>query len=147
MKNYAQLENGIVVNVIIAEDSYPWEDDLEHLDVTNHIVHIGMTREEALASPTKPIVPDIVPYYGTRVTRLALRNRFTGGEKAALYTAAETSIPIKIYLDDLAAATYVDLARADTIASINSLVGTILTQERATAILTDPVQPEEVPVQ
>lgn len=93
-----------------------------------------------------PYVPP-APDYGTKVTRLAFRNRFSGSEKVALYTAAASSIPIKIYLDDLAAATYVDLSRADTIASINSLVGTILTQERATAILTDPVQPEEVPIQ
>ena len=94
-----------------------------------------------------PYVPPASDY-GTRVTRLAFRNRFTGAEKVALYTVAVSSIPIKIYLDDLAAATFVDLSWADTIASVGALVSAgLLTSGRATAILTDPVTPEEVPVQ
>lgn len=98
----------------------------------------------AYVAPTP--APSPTPNYGTRVTRLAFRNRFTAAEKTSLYTAANTSVQVRIYLDDLAAATYVDLARADTIASIEALVAAgILTADRAAAILTAPVQPEEVP--
>lgn len=88
--------------------------------------------------------PVVLP---TKITRLAFRNRFTGAEKVALYTAAEANIQLKIYLDDLAAATFIDIGRADTIASVNALVSAgLLTSDRAAAILTDPVQSDEVPV-
>ena len=85
--------------------------------------------------------------YGTRVTRLAFRNRFTGTEKVNLYTAATSNAALRVYLDDLAAATFVDLTRADTIASVNALATAgVITGARATAILTDSVQVHEVPV-
>lgn len=73
------------------------------------------------------------------ITRLAFRNRFTMSEKAVLYTAAATpqGVGLKVYLDDLAAATFVDLSRADTIASVNYLATLgIITSARATEILT-----------
>ena len=73
-----------------------------------------------------------------KITRLAFRNRFTMAEKAALYTVAATpqGVGLKVYIDDLAAATYVDLLRDDTVASINYLASLgLLTAPRAAAIL------------
>lgn len=79
------------------------------------------------------------------LTRLAFRNRFTPVEKVALYTAAESSVQIKIYLDDLAAATFVDPERADTIAGVQALeAATIIGPGRAAEILTAPVTDEEM---
>jgi hypothetical protein len=75
------------------------------------------------------------------ITRLAFRNRFTMAEKAALYTVAGTApgIGLKVYLDDLASATFVDLSRTDTINSVNYLATLgIITPARAAAILTTP---------
>lgn len=79
------------------------------------------------------------------LTRLAFRNRFTPAEKVALYTAAESSVQIKIYLDDLAAATFVDPERPDTIAGVQALeAATIIGPGRAAEILTAPVTDEEM---
>lgn len=60
---------------------------------------------------------------GKKITRLAFRNRFTSQEKLNLYGALSTpqGIMLKIYLDDLALASYVDLERADTIAGVQLL--------------------------
>ena len=72
------------------------------------------------------------------ITRLAFRNRFNQAEKVALYTAAQapTGLPIKIYLDDLASATFVDLSRPDTAYGLGVLatIG-ILTPTRVNEIL------------
>jgi len=57
----------------------------------------------------------------SRLTRLAFRNRLTGPEKEAIYTAAETSVAIRIWLDDLAAAEYIDLTNPHTIVAVNNL--------------------------
>lgn len=77
-----------------------------------------------------------------KITRLAFRNRFTSAEKGALYTVAATSqgVGLRIYLDDLASSTYVDLSRPDTIASVNYLatIG-LITSQRAQEILTTPL--------
>lgn len=79
------------------------------------------------------------------LTRLAFRNRFTPAEKVALYTAAESSAQIKIYLDDLAAATFVDPERPDTIAGVQALeAATIIGPGRAAEILGAPVTDEEM---
>lgn len=69
---------------------------------------------------TLPVVSNpnpSLPY----ITRLAFRSRLTNEEKVAIYTAAESSVQLKVFLDDLASATYVDLTRPDTIAGINFL--------------------------
>lgn len=83
--------------------------------------------------------PELPPT--TIITKLAFRNRFTQAEKIALYTAAETNIPIRVYLDDVNAATFIDLSRSDTIIGVQQLEAAgLLTQGRANEILTDPVQ-------
>ena len=81
------------------------------------------------------------------VTRLAFRNRFSMAEKVALYTAAASpqGLPIKIYLDDLASATFIDLTRPDTIYGLNVLASIgILTPARVTEILTKLPLPQEI---
>ena len=80
----------------------------------------------------------------TRITRLALRQRFTMVEKATLYTVAATpqGVALRVFLDDLASSTYVDLSRADTIAGINYLAAAgLITTARAAEIL-NPVATE-----
>lgn len=91
------------------------------------IIHIDQTQQKRL------------------LTRLAFRNRFTPAEKMALYTAAESSVQIKIYLDDLAAATFVDPERPDTIAGVQALeAATIIGPGRAAELLGAPITDEEV---
>ena len=84
---------------------------------------------------------------GFRITNLAFRNRFTAAEKTALYTAAKTNVDIQIYLDDVSAAAYIDLQRADTRAGVQELeTAGLIAAGRALQILDAPVQPDEVPL-
>lgn len=71
-----------------------------------------------------------------RITKLAFRNRFTDLEKLALYTAAESSVQLRVYLDDLAAAEFVDLDYGATVAGVQALeVAGIIGAGRAAEIL------------
>jgi len=71
-----------------------------------------------------------------RITKLKFRDRFTGAEKLALYTAAESSVQLRVYLDDLAAAEFVDLDYGATVAGVQALeVAGIIGAGRAAEIL------------
>lgn len=76
-----------------------------------------------------------------RVTKLACRERFTQAELMGLLAAsAGTStmaLAIQMIMGNLQVATYVDLARTDTIAAVQTLVTFgLLTSDRAHTILT-----------
>lgn len=69
---------------------------------------------------------------------LAFRSRFTDAEKIAIYTAAETSVPVRVWLDDLAAAQdqTIDLTDARIVAGVNAMeFGGLIGAGRATEIL------------
>lgn len=86
------------------------------------------------ATPTKRLL-----------TRLAFRNRFTTNEKIALYTAAESNVHLKVYLDDVNAATYIDLTLPETIAGVQLLEAAgIIGSGRANEILTSPISDTEL---
>lgn len=79
------------------------------------------------------------------LTRLAFRNRFTTNEKIALYTAAESNVHLKVYLDDVNAATYIDLTLPETIAGVQLLEAAgIIGSGRANEILTSPISDTEL---
>lgn len=94
----------------------------------------------------------------TRITRLAFRNRFTQDEKVMLELAAlddptapmaqrQQSAAIRVYLADVAASAFADLARADTRAGVQSLEAAgLLAPGRALQILDAPVQAHERPL-
>lgn len=94
----------------------------------------------------------------TRITRLAFRNRFTQAEKVMLELAAlddptapmaqrQQAAAIRVYLADVAASTFVDLARADTRAGVQALEAAgLLAPGRALQILDAPVQAHERPL-
>lgn len=92
---------------------------------------------------------------GTRITRLAFRNRFTTTEKAALEIASldnpnatmeqrGLAATLRAYLQDVQAATFIDLQRIDTRAGVQQLeqLG-LIGVGRATAILDTPPTAEE----
>lgn len=94
----------------------------------------------------------------TRITRLAFRKRFTQPEKVMLELAAlddptaptpqrQQAAAIRVYLADVAASAFVDLARADTRAGVQSLEAAgLLAPGRALQILDAPVQTHERPL-
>ena len=79
------------------------------------------------------------------LTKLALRQRMTIQELIAIYTAKASNPVISILLDNLSAASYIDLERPDTISGTMYLVSQgLLTLQRAQEILNTPASASEL---
>lgn len=79
--------------------------------------------------------------HSKKITKLAMRQRFTVSEMLGIMNAVSdpNKIIVRYLMDNLQVATFVDLARTDTQAGLQVLVQYgLLTQDRATAILTAP---------
>ena len=145
---YAIIENNIIVNV--AEADAPLADNWEPLQAD---ASIGWTRTGAGQPFEAPAVESVAQ--DTRITRLAFRNRFTKAEKVMLELAAlddpaapmaqrQQSAAIRVYLADVAASSFIDLADPGTRAGVQALeAGGLLAAGRATVILNAPVTPSE----
>jgi hypothetical protein len=101
-----------------------------------------------------PPVPIPVPQ---RVTKLGFRNRFTNTEKVTIELASmdnpslalshpsrQLAASLRVYLEDLANATFIDLTRPETIAGVNTLEQYgLIGVGRAAIILTSPILESE----
>ena len=129
-----------------ATDAYTGPDFFIEAPADFDVTRIGEYRYEDGALV---LAPD------TRITRLAFRNRFTQAEKVALELAAlddptapmaqrQQAAALRATLSDTAAATFIDLIRADTRAGVQMLeTAGLLAAGRALEILDAPVTPEE----
>lgn len=78
------------------------------------------------------------------ITKLAFKQRLTQSERIAIRQVAATNPLVYDFVDLMDSATFIDLARIDTIQGVNYLEQTIpLAEGRANEILSSPVQPEE----
>lgn len=94
----------------------------------------------------------------TRITVLAFRNRFTSAEKVAIELASldnpaatmeqrQLAASLRVFNADLAVASFVDVARSDTIAGVNMLEQYgIIAAGRAAQILSTAVAEAEKPI-
>ena len=128
---YAQISSNVVVGVsqlagsVSASDMIPID---SLTDVSPGDVYDPET--ETFSTPDPVITPRL------RLTKREFRNQFTFAEKQAIYTAAETSVYIRIFLDDLMAAEYIDCDNSDTVASVSALeTATLIGTGRADEIL------------
>lgn len=70
------------------------------------------------------------------ITKLALINRFTMDELAAIYTAAKTEVMVEVFLEKLKLAEEVNLADAQTIGGLQALAASgLLTEARVQEVL------------
>jgi hypothetical protein len=108
-----------------------------HWEQTWDIIPLSQEELDAIAAA--------IPEETMKITKLAFRNRFTPAEKVVLYTAAKASVELEVYLDDVNAATFIDLKRADTVVAVQSLelLG-IIGEGRAAVILDTPAAVHEV---
>ena len=148
---YAIIENDTIINV--AEADTPLAENWEPLQEG---AGIGWARTDAGAPFEAPFVEPTQP--DTRITKLAFRNRFTSAEKIAIEFACldDPAAPMPQRLQsaalranqaDLAAATFVDLAREDTRAGVQMLeAADLLAEGRALVILGAEITPEERPL-
>jgi hypothetical protein len=109
-----------------------------------------------LATYTAPVAPPAPPG-STIITPLAFRNRFTQAEKVtieiacldvptAAMSARQQAAALRVSQADTAAASYIDLSRADTRAGVQALqTAGIIAAGRAAVILDTPVADIEKP--
>lgn len=81
-------------------------------------------------------MPEPEPEPIRTLTKLQFRNRFTFPEKQAIYAAAEVSVDIRIFLDDINAAENINLDDPATIGGVQALeAGGLIAAGRAVEIL------------
>jgi hypothetical protein len=149
MKRWALIDGGTVANVVEQDDAPQIGGDWR--DITGLHVGPGFTLDGETYSPPAAIAPL------RRVTRLAFRNRFTRDEKLAIEVASlddlstsmgqrQQAAALRVYLSDLAAATFIDLDRPDARSGVLQLetLG-LLGAGRALQILDADIQANEIP--
>lgn len=120
-------DSGNVLNTIVAEQDF--------MDMK----YPGHYRP----APPDPVV--IIPSIPI-ITKVAFISRFTPQEYVGVVGATKTDVEVQAWYDLFQAANVVDLSDQRTISGIDSFVAkNLLTQARATEILTAPVQPNERP--
>jgi hypothetical protein len=117
--------NGQVVNTIVADQAFV---DAEY---PGHYRLVG-------ADPT--------PYVSPIVTKLAFRFRMTDAEYVGILAAAKTDIEVAAWVETFNMVNQINLDDSRTKSGLDMMVTkTLLTAQRATEILTAPVQPDERP--
>ena len=115
---------GAVINRIVANEAFVKEE------------HPGKYRLVDLGLPPPTF----------NITKVALISRFTPQEYVGIVGATKTDVEVQAWYDLFQAATIVNLQDQRTIAGVESFVTkSLLTQPRATEILTTPAQPNEIP--
>lgn len=137
IKNYAIIENGVVVNVAVSEEA------LESNWIQSDVAQIGWTYDgtefHAPQQPPEPELPKII-------TKVAFRFRITDAEYAAILAAAKTDPDVQVWVETFNMVSQIDLDNSRTKDGVATLVAkSLLTEARATEILTAPVQPSERP--
>jgi len=119
-------DNGNVINTILASEEFV------EANYPGHYVLVG-------PEPTPPEPPPVI-------TKVAMITRFTDEEFVGVLTAAKTDVEVEGWYARFSAAVTINLADPRTVSGVNLLfLKNLLTEARTTAILTDPVQPEERP--
>lgn len=141
------LATGIVTRISDNKQIAPAQ-TVDDPDYVAYVVWVG-----AGNTPTEVNIPVT---QSTKITRFAFRSRFTSAEKVALeftmmddpfapQQQRQISAMLRVFMKDLDNAQFVVLDRPDIIQGVQMLsqLG-VLTSERATEILTAPVQPDEI---
>jgi hypothetical protein len=136
IKNYAIVENGVVVNVAVSESALApnW--------IQSDVAQIGWTYNGSTFSPPAP-APDTRPPI---ITRLAFRYRMTDAEYVGILNAAKTDVSVAAWIETFNIVSQVNLNDPRTKSGLDMMVSKgLLTSQRETEILTAPVQPDERP--
>lgn len=149
----ALMAGNVVENVVIGTPSdYPASIDVT--DVNPRPAPGWIRSGQTFAAP--PPAPS--PNFGTRITKLAFRQRVGPQALAAIELASvhnatapvqaqQLAATLRVMLADVQAATFIDLARPDTRAGVQQLEAAgLLAAGKAAEILDTPVQAAEVPV-
>lgn len=136
----AHVRDGLVVNVSVGELADTVAAEGETL-LDAGPAGPGWTWDGTQLQP--PPDPPSPPGPPRLITVFAFRMRLTNDEKTAIYVAAATIPQLRVWLDDLATASWVDLDLPQLRTALMSLEGTLLAHGRAVEVLDAPVQPFE----
>jgi hypothetical protein len=110
---------------------------------------INVSPNHTIIIPSDAAFNTTVPTTFTKITQLAFLNRFLDDEAvdidlASMGSTREAAL-LRRYLQKVAAATFIDLARPDLADDLQKLVNfNIMTQERVDTILSAPIQDHEI---
>lgn len=154
IKKYALIKNGVVSNVVVAEDEWVlsvinlWDKVLEIPE--NQSAGEGWVWNETDGF-IAPAIPELVVENTWKITKLAFKNRFPRAKWIAAKSNASTDENLADFFETFDLSTFIDLQRQDTINSVNTLMDVTipesfrLTQEEVDAVLLVPAQPNEIP--
>ena len=134
---YAVVENGIVTNIVLSDSAlFPnW--------IQSDVAQIDWTYDGAAFHPPVPPPPPVLPPI---ITRLAFRYRLTDAEYVGILNAAKTDVEVFAWVETFNIVSQVNLNDPRTKSGLDMMVAkSLLTAQRETQILTDPVQPNERP--
>ena len=136
MKRWAEVGTNIV-GLIVEQETQPTIPGI-WVDITGQSVGPDFIYQNGSFFPPATAAPII--------TKLAFLTRFTDAEYTNILSASKTDIQVQAWNEKLALATQVNLQDQRTIDGVEMLVPkNLLTQQRATEILTAPVKSNERP--
>lgn len=134
--------DNVVRNVAIAEEAMNIDGTWINLTDITPEPGIGWTYENAVfAAPLTPPAPP----EPSIITKIALLNRMTDAEFIGIINAAKTDAEVELWKTRFDNATTIDLNDGSRVVAGFPMLVTkaLLTQARATEILTAPIQPDE----
>ena len=140
---YAVVKGEIVDGIAIADG--PLDTDGVWICVDDVVPQPGRdwTYKDGVFSPP---VPPPAPVLPNIITKVAFRFRMTDAEYVGILSAAKTDVEVAAWVETFNMVTQINLVDPRTASGVETLVSkNLLTQERATEILTAPVQPSERP--
>lgn len=150
-RQFALIENSTVSNTIVADE---WPGGIDIADMSPRPAPGWGYDGQAFTPPAEQPTPSL----GTRITRLAFRQRLgqaalIGIELASIHNPAasaqaqQLAAMLRVMQADLISATYVDLSRADTRAGVQQLEAAgLIPPGHAAVVLDTPVSAVEVPL-
>ena len=143
MSLYAVVKGETVDGIVIADSPMDTDGTWICVDNVNPVPGPYWTYINGAFSP--PADPPPPPPTWV-ITKVAMISRFTPQEYVGIVGATKTDVEVQAWYDLFQAATQINLQDQRTIAGIESMVPkNLLTQSRATEILTTPAQPNEKP--
>lgn len=142
-KKYAVIRGEIVDGVALADA--PLETDGVWIDLTGVSPEPGRdwTYKDGVFSP--PVGPVPVPLPNV-ISKVAFRFRLTDAEYVGILSAAKTDVEVASWVETFNMVSSIDLDNQRTKDGVANLVSkNLLTQDRATEILTSPVRMNERP--
>jgi len=134
MAEYALIENGKVVNIIVAPEGWP-----EGINITTLVPKpgIGWDFDGTNFTPEASTTPVTLPTTTTKMTHLGFIDRMTAAEWAAFEGLLASSAEARFAKAKFDVARDVDVSRADVqaFAYVLRAVGVLATDERVAALL------------